>query len=113
FGRKFGHEKVRLIMSEREIDEKTDCDPRFAYIQVTHVHTYNHCIEPNDRVTKFEKMDNNLNKFMFETPFSLSVPTRAQSAACNDQCKRRTVLTTLYQFPYIVKRIPVISKTIS
>lgn len=113
FGRKFGHEKVRLIMSEKEIDEKTDCDPKFAYIQVTHVHPYNHCIEPNDRVTKFEKMDNNLNKFMFETPFSLSDPRRTQSAACHDQCKRRTVLTTLYQFPYIVKRIPVISKTIS
>ena len=113
FGKKFGPENVKLIMSEREVDEKLDCDPKYAYIQVTHVHPFNHSVEPNDRVTEFEKMDNNLNKFMFETPFSLSDPSKARSAFCNDQCKRRTILTTAYQFPYVVKRIPVISKSVS
>lgn len=112
FGKKFGHENIRLIMSEKEVDEKTECDPKYAYLQLTHVHPYNHAIEPNDRLTDFEKFDNNLSKFMFETPFSLSDPGKARSSFCNDQCKRRTVLTTMYQFPYVVKRIPVISKTV-
>lgn len=112
FGKKFGHENIRLIMSEKEVDEKSECDPKYAYIQLTHVHPYNHAIEPNDRLTDFEKFDNNLSKFMFETPFSLSDPGKARSSSCNDQCKRRTILTTLYQFPYVVKRIPVISKTV-
>lgn len=112
FGKKFGPENIRLIMSEKSVDEKLDCDPKYAYIQLTHVHPYSHIIEPNDRLTDFEKFDNNLSKFMFETPFSLSDPGKARSNSCNDQCKRRTVLTTLYQFPYVVKRIPVISKTV-
>lgn len=113
FGKKFGPENVKLIMSEKEVDEKLDCDPKYAYIQVTHVHPFNHFVEPNDRITEFEKLDNNLDKFMFETPFSLSDPSKSRSAFCNDQCKRRTILTTAYQFPYVVKRIPVISKTVS
>jgi hypothetical protein len=112
FGKKFGHENIRLIMSEKEVDEKLDCDAKYAYIQVTHVHPYNHALEPNDRMTEFEKFDNNLSRFMFETPFSLSDPAKARSSSCNDQCKRRTILTTLYQFPYVVKRVPVISKTV-
>ena len=112
FGRKFGHENIRLIMSEKEVDEKTECDPKYAYVQLTHVHPYNHAFEPHDRLTEFEKFDNNLSRFMFETPFSLSDPGKARSSSCLDQCKRRTVLTTLYQFPYVVKRVPVISKTV-
>ena len=112
FGKKFGPENIKLIMAEKEVDEKMDCDPKFAYIQVTHVHPWNHSIQPNDRKTDFEKLDNNLNKFMFETPFSMSDPSKTHSASCHDQCKRRTVLTTLYHFPYVVKRIPVISKSV-
>lgn len=112
FGKKFGPENIRLIMSEKEVDEKSDCDAKYAYIQLTHVHPWNHSIQPNDRKTDFEKFDNHLNKFMFETPFSMSDPSKTHSSSCNDQCKRRTVLTTLYHFPYVVKRIPVISKSV-
>ncbi|RWS10848.1 Dedicator of cytokinesis protein 9-like protein, partial [Dinothrombium tinctorium] len=102
FVKRFGASKVKLIMSEKEIDEKKDIDPRFAYIQITHVVPY------NDR-DEFEKV-NNINKFMFETPFSLSDPSKTHSTSCEDQCKRRTILTTSYTFPYVVKRIPVFGK---
>ncbi|RWS30486.1 dedicator of cytokinesis protein 9-like protein [Leptotrombidium deliense] len=104
FGQKFGASNVRLIMSEKEIDEKKDIDPKYAYIQITHVTPYN---DHND----FEKV-NNINKFMFETPFTLSDPSKAHSSTCEDQCKRRTILTTSYTFPYVVKRIPVVAKTV-
>ena len=225
FGNKFGHENIKLIMTEKEINEKVDLDPKFGYIQVNHVHPWNHVSSssspnrsrsssstngtpvhnkghrvsilvndyeserereereaeekstghlrrkslPNklqgtsessseksspattptnesnsigssvsivnigseaaeikyvtrqpdldheddgeDRKTDFEKFQHNLNRFMFETPFSLTEPSRTHSTSCIDQCKRRTILTTEHYFPYVVKRIQVISKT--
>lgn len=52
-------------MSEKEIDEKKDIDPKYAYIQITYVHPHNHFIDSSNRITEFEKQDNNLNVFMF------------------------------------------------
>ncbi|KAI1305795.1 Dedicator of cytokinesis protein 9 [Halotydeus destructor] len=112
YGKKFGSENVKMIMSEKEIDESADCDPKYAYIQIIHVHPYNHITDPECRLTDFEKFDNNLNKFMFETPYSLTDPNKSRSATCVEQCKRRTIVTSSYFFPYVVKRIPVISKAV-
>ncbi|XP_015793400.1 dedicator of cytokinesis protein 9-like [Tetranychus urticae] len=112
FSSKFGPSNVKLIMSEKEIDEKKDCDPRYAYIQITHVIPYSHVTDPSEnRITDFEKV-NNVNKFMFETPFSLTDPSKARSGDCEEQCKKRTVLTTKHCLPYVVKRVPIVSKTV-
>ncbi|XP_053212852.1 dedicator of cytokinesis protein 9-like isoform X2 [Panonychus citri] len=112
FSSKFGPTNVKLIMSEKEIDEKKDCDPRYAYIQITHVVPYSHVTDPSDdRITDFEKV-NNVNKFMFETPFSLIDPSKARSSDCEEQCKKRTILVTKYCLPYVVKRVPIVSKSV-
>lgn len=112
FSTKFGANNVRLIMSEKEVDEKKDCDPRYAYIQIIHVIPFNHILdESKDRITEFEKV-NNVTRFMFETPFASSDPNKTHSTDCEEQCKKRTILTTKYALPYVVKRVPIISKTV-
>ncbi|XP_074596119.1 dedicator of cytokinesis protein Ziz [Brevipalpus obovatus] len=112
YSSKFGANNLKLIMSEKEVDEKKDCDPRYAYIQITHATPYSHIIDPSEeRVTEFEKV-NNVNRFMFETPFVLSDPNKTHSNDCQEQCKKRTILTTKYHLPYVVKRVPIVSKTV-
>lgn len=107
FSRKHGRGNIKLIQSEREIDEKNDCDPRYGYIQITHVVPYH--ADGHQHLTQFEK-EHNVNRFMFETPFCLSDPRKNRSSSCEDQAKRRTICQTSRCFPYVVKRVPVIDK---
>nr|XP_048315315.1 dedicator of cytokinesis protein 10 [Myodes glareolus] len=84
-----------------------DLDPKYAYIQVTYVTPFFEEKEIDDRKTDFE-MHHNINRFVFETPFTLSGKKHGGVA---EQCKRRTVLTTSHLFPYVKKRIQVISQS--
>ncbi|XP_035294018.1 dedicator of cytokinesis protein 10 isoform X2 [Cricetulus griseus] len=84
-----------------------DLDPKYAYIQVTYVTPFFEEKEIEDRKTDFE-MHHNINRFVFETPFTLSGKKHGGVA---EQCKRRTVLTTSHLFPYVKKRIQVISQS--
>lgn len=67
-----------------------DLDPKYAYIQVTYVTPFFEEKEAEDRKTDFE-MHHNVNRFVFETPFTLS---GKKHGGVEEQCKRRTILTS-------------------
>lgn len=129
---KFGKENVKMIMDSNFV-EAEELDSRFAYVQVTHVVPYFSDEELHNRHTEYER-NNNINQFVFETPF-----TRVEGEECNeaagdhvsdagserrvkpkpkahgrlqDQWKRRVIITTSYCFPYVQKRIPIIDKQV-
>uniref|UniRef100_A0AAQ6AGE8 Dedicator of cytokinesis 9b n=1 Tax=Amphiprion ocellaris TaxID=80972 RepID=A0AAQ6AGE8_AMPOC len=99
---KFGQENVKIIQDSGRVNPK-DLDLKYAYIQVTHVTPYLDDKELEDRKTDFEK-SHNIQRFVFETPFTVS---GKKQGGVEEQCKRRTVLTTTHCFPYVKKRIVV------
>uniref|UniRef100_A0A3P8X9L1 Dedicator of cytokinesis 9b n=1 Tax=Esox lucius TaxID=8010 RepID=A0A3P8X9L1_ESOLU len=99
---KFGQENVKLIQDSNRVDP-TDLDSKLAYIQVTHVTPYLEDKELEDRKTDFEK-SHNIRRFVFETPFTMS---GKKQGGVEEQCKRRTILTTTHCFPYVKKRIAI------
>uniref|UniRef100_A0A3P8SNY8 Dedicator of cytokinesis 9b n=1 Tax=Amphiprion percula TaxID=161767 RepID=A0A3P8SNY8_AMPPE len=99
---KFGQENVKIIQDSSRVNPK-DLDLKYAYIQVTHVTPYLDDKELEDRKTDFEK-SHNIQRFVFETPFTVS---GKKQGGVEEQCKRRTVLTTTHCFPYVKKRIAV------
>uniref|UniRef100_A0AAR2JM25 Dedicator of cytokinesis 11 n=1 Tax=Pygocentrus nattereri TaxID=42514 RepID=A0AAR2JM25_PYGNA len=105
YGDKFGAENVKIIQDSNKVNQK-DLDPKFAYIQVTFVKPYFDEKELAERKTDFEKC-HNINRFVFETPYTL---TGKKHGGVEEQCKRRTILTTANTFPYVKKRIEVVSE---
>uniref|UniRef100_F7HUS2 Dedicator of cytokinesis 10 n=1 Tax=Callithrix jacchus TaxID=9483 RepID=F7HUS2_CALJA len=103
---KFGADNVKIIQDSNKVNPK-DLDPKYAYIQVTYVTPFFEEKEIEDRKTDFE-MHHNINRFVFETPFTLSGKKHGGVA---EQCKRRTILTTSHLFPYVKKRIQVVSQS--
>uniref|UniRef100_A0A5F7ZRP4 Dedicator of cytokinesis 10 n=1 Tax=Macaca mulatta TaxID=9544 RepID=A0A5F7ZRP4_MACMU len=103
---KFGADNVKIIQDSNKVNPK-DLDPKYAYIQVTYVTPFFEEKEVEDRKTDFE-MHHNINRFVFETPFTLSGKKHGGVA---EQCKRRTILTTSHLFPYVKKRIQVVSQS--
>ncbi|KFB37649.1 AGAP008535-PA-like protein [Anopheles sinensis] len=99
---KFGADNVKILMDSSPVDQST-LDPKIAYIQVTHVTPYYCKDELEMRQTEFEQ-NHDVDTFMYETPFT---PSGSAHGAVEDQWKRRTILTTLHSFPYVLKRIPV------
>nr|XP_031308144.1 dedicator of cytokinesis protein 10 isoform X8 [Camelus dromedarius] len=103
---KFGADNVKIIQDSNKVNPK-DLDPKYAYIQVTYVTPFFEEKEMEERKTDFE-MHHNINRFVFETPFTLS---GKKHGGVEEQCKRRTVLTTSHLFPYVKKRIQVVSQS--
>ncbi|XP_041637733.1 dedicator of cytokinesis protein 9-like isoform X2 [Cheilinus undulatus] len=99
---KFGQENVKIIQDSGRVNPK-DLDSKYAYLQVTHVTPYLDDKELEDRKTDFER-SHNIRRFVFETPFTVS---GKKQGGVEEQCKRRTILTTTHCFPYVKKRIPV------
>ncbi|XP_030639154.1 dedicator of cytokinesis protein 9 [Chanos chanos] len=99
---KFGPDNVKMIQDSGRVNPK-DLDSKFAYIQVTHVTPYLEEKELEERKTDFERC-HNIRRFVFETPFTMS---GKKQGGVEEQCKRRTVLTTTHCFPYVKKRIAV------
>uniref|UniRef100_A0A6G1RFT7 Dedicator of cytokinesis 11 n=1 Tax=Hypotaenidia okinawae TaxID=2861861 RepID=A0A6G1RFT7_9GRUI len=102
YGEKFGSETVKIIQDSNKVNVK-DLDPKCAHIQVTYVKPYFEEKEMSERKTEFER-NHNINRFVFETPYTLSGKKHGN---VEEQCKKRTILTTLNSFPYVKKRIPV------
>ncbi|OXB67425.1 hypothetical protein ASZ78_006018 [Callipepla squamata] len=102
YGEKFGSETVKIIQDSNKVNIK-DLDPKYAHIQVTYVKPYFEDKEISERKTEFER-NHNINRFVFETPYTLS---GKKHGSVEEQCKKRTILTTLNSFPYVKKRIPV------
>ncbi|XP_061734542.1 dedicator of cytokinesis protein 10 isoform X2 [Nerophis ophidion] len=102
---KFGADNVKMIQDSNKVNPK-DLDPKFAYIQVTYVLPYFDEKEQQDKRTDFER-HHNIKRFVFETPFTLSGKKHGD---VEEQCKRRTILTTSSSFPYLKKRIQVVEQ---
>uniref|UniRef100_A0A8C3K4M2 Dedicator of cytokinesis 11 n=1 Tax=Calidris pygmaea TaxID=425635 RepID=A0A8C3K4M2_9CHAR len=102
YGEKFGSETVKIIQDSDKVNIK-DLDPKYAHIQVTYVKPYFEDKEISERKTEFER-NHNINRFVFETPYTLS---GKKHGSVEEQCKKRTILTTSNSFPYVKKRIPV------
>uniref|UniRef100_A0A3Q1CW16 Dedicator of cytokinesis 10 n=1 Tax=Amphiprion ocellaris TaxID=80972 RepID=A0A3Q1CW16_AMPOC len=102
---KFGADNVKMIQDSNKVNPK-DLDPKFAYIQVTYVVPYFDEKEQQDKRTDFER-HHNINRFVFETPFTRSGKKHGD---VEEQCKRRTILTTSSSFPYLKKRIQVVEQ---
>ncbi|XP_041841346.1 dedicator of cytokinesis protein 11 isoform X2 [Melanotaenia boesemani] len=105
YGEKFGPENVKIIQDSNKVNPK-ELDSKFAYIQVTFVKPYFEEKEAPEKKTDFEKC-HNINRFVFETPYTLS---GKKHGGVEEQCKRRTVLTTLNTFPYVKKRVEVVGE---
>ncbi|XP_075429268.1 dedicator of cytokinesis protein 11 isoform X3 [Ascaphus truei] len=103
YGEKFGTDTVRIIQDSNKVNVK-DLDIKFAHIQITYVKPYLEEPELSERKTDFEK-NHNISRFVFETPYTLS---GKKHGCVEEQCKKRTILTTSNTFPYVKKRIPVI-----
>ncbi|KTG32853.1 hypothetical protein cypCar_00043101, partial [Cyprinus carpio] len=86
---KFGADNVKMIQDSNKVNPK-DLDPRFAYIQVTYVVPYFNEKEQLEKKTDFER-HHNINRFVFETPFTLSGKKHGD---VEEQCKRKTILTS-------------------
>ncbi|XP_061082235.1 dedicator of cytokinesis protein 9-like isoform X3 [Conger conger] len=99
---KFGAENVKMIQDSGKVNSK-DLDSKYAYIQVTHVTPFLEEKDLVDRKTEFER-SHNIRRFVFETPFTVS---GKKQGGVEEQCKRRTILTTTHCFPYVKKRIAV------
>ncbi|KAJ8008347.1 hypothetical protein DPEC_G00103890 [Dallia pectoralis] len=102
YGDKFGAENVKIMQDSNKVNPK-DLDTKFAYIQVTFVKPYFDEKECPENKTDFEKC-HNINRFVFETPYTL---TGKKHGGVEEQCKRRSVLTTANTFPYVKKRVEV------
>nr|XP_020471945.1 dedicator of cytokinesis protein 11-like isoform X3 [Monopterus albus]XP_020471947.1 dedicator of cytokinesis protein 11-like isoform X3 [Monopterus albus] len=105
YGDKFGPENVKIIQDSNKVNPK-DLDPKFAYVQVTFVKPYFDEKEAQEKKTDFEKC-HNINRFVFETPYTLS---GKKHGGVEEQCKKRTVLTTANTFPYVKKRVDVVGE---
>ncbi|XP_061264353.1 dedicator of cytokinesis protein 11 isoform X5 [Bos javanicus] len=102
YGEKFGTENVKIIQDSDKVNVK-ELDPKYAHIQVTYVKPYFDDKELTERKTEFER-NHNINRFVFEAPYTLS---GKKQGCIEEQCKRRTILTTSNSFPYVKKRIAI------
>ncbi|XP_053555225.1 dedicator of cytokinesis protein 11 isoform X2 [Bombina bombina] len=100
YGEKFGSDSVKMIQDSNKVNAK-DLDPKFAHIQITYARPFFEEQELSERKTDFEK-NHNIRRFVFETPYTLS---GKKHGCVEEQCKKRSILTTSNSFPYVKKRI--------
>ncbi|XP_062523379.1 dedicator of cytokinesis protein 9-like [Corticium candelabrum] len=103
YKRKHGY--VEMIKDSAKFDT-SKLLPNVAYVQLTFVEPFFTEVEKASRRTEFERR-NNIQRFMYETPFTKS--GKAHGDTCN-QWIRKTILTVSHCFPYVKKRIEVVSE---
>ncbi|GAM22115.1 hypothetical protein SAMD00019534_052900 [Acytostelium subglobosum LB1] len=106
YGTKFGEDKIHLLPNNKPVD-KGSLNPQHIYFQIVSVDPYLLPEELKERVSTFDQ-NTNLNKFIFEVPFTKS--GKAHSENITEQWKRKTVLTTEAYFPYLKKRLLIVKK---
>ncbi|XP_071951747.1 dedicator of cytokinesis protein 9-like isoform X5 [Antedon mediterranea] len=102
FGNKFGVDNVELIRDSGKVDQ-SKLDDKIAYIQISFVKPYFDDKDLEERKTEFER-SNNIRRFVFETPYTKGGKAHG---SVDQQCMRKTILTTSHTFPYVKKRIKV------
>jgi hypothetical protein len=108
YGSKLGV-TVELYTKSGDVDKSKMDLKNKCYVQITHVTPYFDEWEIKERKTDFAR-NNNINQFIFETPFTKSSKAHAEDLA--DQYKRKTILVVEQSFPYMKKRLPVVQKKI-
>eukprot|EP01096_Ripella_sp_DP13-Kostka_P011959 TRINITY_DN4916_c0_g1_i8.p1 TRINITY_DN4916_c0_g1~~TRINITY_DN4916_c0_g1_i8.p1 ORF type:complete len:1485 (+),score=781.21 TRINITY_DN4916_c0_g1_i8:1676-6130(+) len=101
-----GPSSLEIISSSKPVDVAS-LDTRLAYIQITSVDPYFDDSDRDERVTYFEQ-HYNINRFVFETPFTIDGRTQTDDIA--EQYKRKTIITVEHFFPYLTTRLPVVSR---
>ncbi|XP_031567360.1 dedicator of cytokinesis protein 11-like isoform X3 [Actinia tenebrosa] len=102
---KYRDNKIKLIHDSAKV-HSDNLDSNFGHIQITYVNPYFDDDEKKSRPTPFEQ-SNNIRRFIYETPFTASGKAHGN---LNEQCKRKTILTTSNTFPYVKKRILVVQE---
>ncbi|KAF2073346.1 hypothetical protein CYY_005337 [Polysphondylium violaceum] len=106
YGDKFGDKFIHLLPNNKPV-EVSSLDPAHLYIQIVSVDPYLVPEELKIRKTPFEQ-NTNLNKFIFEIPFTKSGKVHGESVT--EQWKKKVILTTQSYFPYMKKRLLIIKK---
>ncbi|CAD7079957.1 unnamed protein product [Hermetia illucens] len=102
---RFGPDTVHIIKDSNIVDTST-LDSEKAYIQITYVEPYFETYELRHRETYFER-NFNIKRFIFATPFTKSGKAHGD---LHEQCKRKTILTTINHFPYVKTRLQVVAR---
>ncbi|EGC34144.1 hypothetical protein DICPUDRAFT_153700 [Dictyostelium purpureum] len=106
YSNKFGQDKFHLLPNNKIVDE-SQLEIDHFYIQIISVDPYLTPDELKERKTPFEQ-NNHLNKFIFEIPFTKS--GKVHSENITEQWKKKVTLKTENYFPYLKKRLEVVSK---
>lgn len=101
-----GEDKVVLEMGG-EVDTSKH-DPSKIYIQVTYCEPiFPDRLDDESRRSHAER-NTDINQFVYETPFTKSGKSHG---GVGDQWNRKTIVVTENKFPYILKRIPIVSSS--
>ena len=92
----------RLANTEQDFNKNDK-----LYYQIASVNEYFDPSEENLRITHFENKFN-LNKFIFEVPFTTSGGTQTEDF--EQQCKKKIIYTVESSFPCLRKRLQVVKK---
>ncbi|PAA86258.1 hypothetical protein BOX15_Mlig030368g1 [Macrostomum lignano] len=103
YGDRFGPDNLVIVKDSNAV-ERERLDQNKAYIQITYVEPYLEPYELRERQSQFER-NNGIATFVYSTPYTQSGRAHGD---LQDQCKRKTVLTTSHSFPYIKTRLQVI-----
>jgi len=109
FGSRFGGVDKIKVFPDSNVVDRSKLNNDFGYLQITSVTPYFEPWELKDRISYYER-NYNINRFIFSTPYTKSTTGKAHAEAVKDQWKRKTVLTTESQFPYLKRRLLVINK---
>jgi len=104
---RLGQERVRLWTRSAEV-KREELEEGICYIQLTSVEPYFDKTEFEQRVTDYER-NNNISRFIFETPFTAS--GGGQASHVRDQWRRKTILSTERHFPYVKTRLLITDKS--
>eukprot|EP01119_Soliformovum_irregulare_P021573 TRINITY_DN7210_c0_g1_i1.p1 TRINITY_DN7210_c0_g1~~TRINITY_DN7210_c0_g1_i1.p1 ORF type:complete len:1800 (-),score=546.30 TRINITY_DN7210_c0_g1_i1:194-5593(-) len=107
FGERFGQDKLHVLPNLKPVNVK-ELDEDHAYLQIISVEISLTMDELKDRPSPFEQ-NFNLNRFIFETPFTKSGKAHAEDM--KEQFKRKTILVTEAVFPYVKTRLRVREKS--
>ena len=108
YGRKLGT-AISVITTSGEVSDQKKLEADACYMQLTHVQPYFDDWELKQRKTDYER-NNNIGRFIFETPFTKSAGGKTQSPSLQDQWKRKTILTVENTFPYMKRRLLIVNK---
>eukprot|EP00009_Paramoeba_aestuarina_P004974 CAMPEP_0201516646 /NCGR_PEP_ID=MMETSP0161_2-20130828/7930_1 /ASSEMBLY_ACC=CAM_ASM_000251 /TAXON_ID=180227 /ORGANISM="Neoparamoeba aestuarina, Strain SoJaBio B1-5/56/2" /LENGTH=517 /DNA_ID=CAMNT_0047913863 /DNA_START=440 /DNA_END=1993 /DNA_ORIENTATION=+ len=108
FGSLFGASNVQVLSNSWK-GKVGELDPEKVYFQLASVLPYFTPEELLQRPSPFERATN-LQKFIFETPYSADPEVKLSKAGTKELGKIKTILTTEHPFPFVLKRVKIVTK---